>query len=65
MRKESRTLASEKVILSPLALLVLAACQAGGGSGVVAPSTFTRSGAVVKGPLRDALAFLDYDEDGV
>ena len=66
MKKQSRTLAPEKVILSPLALLALAACgSGGGGSSVSAPVTFTRSGAVVKGPLKDALAFLDYDEDGV
>ena len=54
-----------KMTLSPLALLLLAACGSGGGGGggsVV--SSFTRSGSVVKGPLKDALAFLDYDNDG-
>jgi len=52
-----------KVTLSPLALLLLAACGSGGGGGSTV-SSFTRSGAVVKGPLKDALAFLDYDNDG-
>ena len=66
MRKEPRAQSANKIILSPLALLVLAACGSGGGGGSVsAPATFTRSGAVVKGPLKDALAFLDYDDDGV
>ena len=50
-----------RMILSPLALVILAACGGGGGSNV---TTFTRSGSVVKGPLKDALAFLDYDDDG-
>ena len=53
-----------KVTLSPLALLLLAACGSGGGGGGSVVSSFTRSGAVVKGPLKDALAFLDYDNDG-
>ena len=53
-----------KVTLSPLALLLLAACGSGGGGGGSVVSSFTRSGSVVKGPLKDALAFLDYDNDG-
>ena len=65
--KNAQRLPGSKVILSPLALLILAACGGGGGGGSVAtaPTTFTRSGSVVKGPLKDALAFLDYDDDGV
>ena len=50
-------------VLSPLALLLLAACGGGGGSGPVSTG-FTREGSVVKGPLKNALAFLDYDGDG-
>jgi hypothetical protein len=46
--------------LSPLALLTLSAC---GGSSTVTTSTV--SGAVVKGPLSNALAFLDLNKDGV
>jgi len=53
-----------KMTLSPLALLLLAACGSGGGGGGSVVSSFTRSGSVVKGPLKDALAFLDYDNDG-
>ena len=51
-------------LLSPLALLVLAACG-GGGGGVQAPQPFSRDGNANKGPLDDALAFLDYDLDGI
>ena len=61
--KNAQRLPGAKVILSPLALVILAACGGGGGSNV--STTFTRSGSVVKGPLKDALAFLDYDGDGV
>lgn len=49
--------------LSPLSLVVLAAC--GGGGGAAGSSAVTVSGAVVKGPLENALVFLDYDNDGV
>jgi hypothetical protein len=49
--------------LSPLALLTLSAC---GGSSTVATSTAsTVAGNVIKGPLSNALAFLDLDKDGV
>ncbi|MGB1246733.1 MAG: cadherin repeat domain-containing protein, partial [Flavobacteriaceae bacterium] len=47
-----------KVLISPLGLLVLAACSGGSGT---SNQTFTREGNLVKGPLKDALAFLDYD----
>lgn len=52
-------------LISPLGLLVLAACSGGSSSTSVSPSGFTRDGNVIKGPLKDALAFLDYDGDGV
>ena len=52
-----------------LSLLTLTAC--GGGSntsdapGDSAPATTAYSGSVIKGPLQNALVFLDYDGDGV
>ena len=61
--KNAQRLPSAKLILSPLALVILAACGGGGGSNVA--TSFSRSGTVNKGPLKDALAFLDYDGDGV
>ncbi|MDG2191018.1 MAG: hypothetical protein P8L25_10375, partial [Paracoccaceae bacterium] len=51
------TKSKSKVLISPLGLLVLAACSGGTSK----DQTFTREGALVKGPLKDALAFLDYD----
>ena len=57
--------------VSPLALLTLAACggSGGGGSGGAPVSSGTPNvsvgGNVVKGPLSNALVFLDYDNDGV
>ena len=60
-----RKLERNKVLISPLGLLVLAACSGGSSSTSVSPSGFTRDGNVIKGPLKDALAFLDYDGDGV
>ena len=50
------TKSKAKVLISPLGLLVLAAC-----SGKQSATEFTREGTLVKGPLKDALAFLDYD----
>ena len=57
--------------LSLLGLLILQAC--GGGSSKPGsksesesePSTVSYSGAVVKGPLSNALVFLDYNADGL
>ncbi len=43
--------------LSPLALLTLAAC---GGSSVA-----SKSGKAQKGPLENARAFIDYNDNGV
>jgi plasmid maintenance system antidote protein VapI len=59
--------------LSPLSLLALAACGGGGGgsSPVVSgssssgSSSFPVSGNAVAGPIDGAVAFVDYDEDGV
>ena len=52
--------------VSPLALLTLAACGGSGGAPVSngAPNVSV-GGNVVKGPLSNALVFLDYDNDGV
>ena len=58
--------------LTPLGLL-LAACGGGGGGTATSSSTtnttsnqttFSYSGAVVKGPLSNSLVFLDYNKDG-
>ena len=57
--------------LSPLSLLVLAACggssTSGGGSGSTSSSSSASavSGSVIKGPLTNALVGLDYDGDGI
>ena len=63
--------------VSLLALLTLSACGGGGGSNqsgdgggtggaeTPAPEPISYSGAVIKGPLQDAMVFLDYDGDGV
>ena len=47
--------------MSPLSLLVLSACGGGGTSNF----SYTLNGNMHKGPLSDALVFLDYDGDGV
>ena len=53
----------EKIIyLSPLALLTVSAC--GGNTGASLISN-TVSGNVVKGPLSNALVFLDLNSNGV
>ena len=54
--------------LSPLALLVLSACGGGGisigGSSLPTGSLFyIRDGKIIKGPLKDAVVFLDYNGD--
>ena len=46
-------------VISPLALIAVSACR----SPYVAESAV--SGAVVKGPLSNALVFLDYNDDGI
>jgi hypothetical protein len=46
---------------SPLTLLVLSAC----GSRSSDSGYETYSGSVIKGPLENALVFLDYNGDGV
>ena len=54
------------VTLSPVSLLLLAACG-GNGSSIVSPSSsgpINFSGHAIKGPLSNALVFLDYDNDG-
>ena len=51
------------VLLSPISLLVLAACSGGSGSDSVV-SVDPRTGNVTLGPLKNAKAFLDYDGDG-
>ena len=54
--------------LSILSLLFVSACGGGGGgssSNQNQQITNNYSGAVVKGPLQNALVFLDYDNDGI
>ena len=53
--------------LTPLGLLTLAACGGGGGSSpsVSSSGSSTVSGNAVAGPIDGAVAFVDYDEDGV
>ena len=63
-KKKAKALSS-----MPFVLLTLTAC--GGGSNTSdtsndsTPSTTAYSGSVIKGPLQNALVFLDYDGDGV
>ena len=54
-------------VLSPLALLTLAACGGGGGGGQSGGGggSFSVGGHIVKGPLTNALVGLDYDGDGI
>ncbi|MGY8788981.1 MAG: hypothetical protein ACKVKR_01520, partial [Pseudomonadales bacterium] len=47
------------LVISPLGLLLLSACGGGSGGG-----GYESSGGADKGPLFNALAFLDYDDDG-
>ena len=67
LNKKSIT-SSPKLILSPLSLLLLAACGGGGGTGsVIGSSSFSanlRDGFGMKGPLQNAKAFLDYNNNG-
>ncbi|MDA8579220.1 cadherin repeat domain-containing protein, partial [Rhodobacteraceae bacterium] len=60
---ETRSIA----VLSPIALLTLAACGGGGGGGQSSGGggSFSVGGNVIKGPLTNALVGLDYDGDGV
>ena len=54
--------------ISPLALLTLTACGGGGGGVTSVPSSNTTtsvSGNIVKGPLSNALVFLDYNANGI
>ena len=57
--------------ISPLALLTLAACGGGatesGGGGGGSPPSFSQAaaGKVEDGPLLNALAFLDYNDNGI
>ncbi|MED7679702.1 hypothetical protein GN286_17510, partial [Rhodobacteraceae bacterium IMCC15231] len=58
MSRKNIKLKKPTFVLSPLALLTLAACGGGGGS-------FSVGGHIVKGPLSNALVGLDYDGDGI
>ena len=54
--------------ISPLALLTLTACGGGGGGVTSVPlanTTTSVSGNIVKGPLSNALVFLDYNANGI
>ena len=51
--------------ISPLALLALSACGGGSGSSDGSGSSAqTITGNIVKGPLSNALVFLDYNSNG-
>ena len=55
----------KRLVISPLALLTLSACGGGGSSSESGSVSSTKvTGAVVKGPLQNALVFLDLDGDG-
>ena len=57
-----------KTSLTPLGLLTLAACGGGGGGGsssISVSNNYSVSGNAVAGPIDGAIAFVDYDEDGV
>ena len=65
IKSEFKPFQSKATYFSPLALITLAAC--GGGSGGVAVSGGAAAGAggaVIKGPLENALVFIDYNQDG-
>jgi len=56
--------------LSPLGLLVLAACKSDDlaitpNLGSVSPNSVKLNGTVTKGLLENALVFLDYNKDGI
>ena len=59
---------ASSITLTPLSLLTLAACGGGGGGGGTsssAPLSVTVSGNAVAGPIDGAIAFVDYNENGV
>ena len=61
VRKSS--LNTSALVMGPL--LILAGCGGGGGGGTpTGPTGISFSGNVVKGPLQNALVFIDYNGDG-
>jgi hypothetical protein len=64
-----QTFKNKQKSLTPLGLLTLAACGGGSGGGssvsVSNPSSYVVAGSAVAGPIDGAVAFVDYDEDGV
>ena len=67
MSRKNIKLKKPTFVLSPLALLTLAACGGGGGGGQSGGGggSFSVGGHIVKGPLSNALVGLDYDGDGI
>jgi len=67
MSKKTIKIKKPTFVLSPLALLTLAACGGGGGGGQSGGGggSFSVGGNVIKGPLSNALVGLDYDGDGI
>ena len=55
----------KRTILSPLALLTLAACSGSGRSSQNEIVSFSVGGHVIKGPLSNSLVGLDYNGDGI
>ena len=53
------------VYISPLALLTLSACGGEKGNSIANVVTNTVTGNVVKGPLSNALVFLDLNSNGI
>ena len=65
IKSEFKPFQSKATYFSPLALITLAACGGGGGGVAVSGGAAAGAGgAVIKGPLENALVFIDYDQDG-
>lgn len=66
MKSEFKPIQSKATYFSPLALITLAACGGGGGSVATSgPVDVGAGGIVLKGPLSNALVFIDYNQDGI
>ena len=66
IKSEFKPFQGKATYFSPLALITLAACGGGGGGVAVSGGGAAGAGgAVIKGPLENALVFIDYNKDGV